>query len=81
MCTGETVEPSLSRLLTGNKKHLMTKDICSQAVKHLRTPEFKPYVIFVKPLVPEKKKHVLKSPMSEEISVPLVSIPTFISFF
>ncbi|XP_050768054.1 MAGUK p55 subfamily member 3 isoform X4 [Gymnogyps californianus] len=42
-----------------------------KAVKHLRTPEFKPYVIFVKPLIPEKKKHVLKSPMSEEISAPL----------
>ncbi|XP_074705961.1 MAGUK p55 subfamily member 3 isoform X3 [Strix aluco] len=42
-----------------------------KAVKHLRTPEFKPYVIFVKPLIPEKKKYVLKSPMSEEISAPL----------
>ncbi|XP_014814607.1 PREDICTED: MAGUK p55 subfamily member 3 isoform X4 [Calidris pugnax] len=42
-----------------------------KAVKHLRTPEFKPYVIFVKPLIPEKKKHTLKSPMSEEISSPL----------
>ncbi|XP_054080297.1 MAGUK p55 subfamily member 3 isoform X5 [Rissa tridactyla] len=42
-----------------------------KAVKHLRTPEFKPYVIFVKPLIPEKKKHALKSAMSEEISSPL----------
>ncbi|XP_075379476.1 MAGUK p55 subfamily member 3 isoform X3 [Mycteria americana] len=42
-----------------------------KAVKHLRTPEFKPYVIFVKPLIPEKKKYVLKSPTSEEISAPL----------
>lgn len=57
------------------------KTICSQAVKHLRTPEFKPYVIFVKPLIPEQKKHVLKPPMSEEISAPLVSILTFIYFF
>lgn len=56
------------------KRSLVTKIICSQAVKHLRTPEFKPYVIFVKPLISEKKKHVLKSPMSEEISAPLVSI-------
>lgn len=81
VCTSETVELSLSRLLTDNKKHQVTKNICSQAVKHLRTPEFKPYVIFVKPLIPEKKKHILKSPMSEEISVPLVSIPTLISSF
>ncbi|XP_067167918.1 MAGUK p55 subfamily member 3 isoform X3 [Apteryx mantelli] len=42
-----------------------------KAVKHLRTPEFKPYVIFVKPLIPEKKKHALKSPVSEELSTPL----------
>ncbi|KAM6312014.1 MAGUK p55 subfamily member 3 isoform 3-T3 [Podargus strigoides] len=42
-----------------------------KAVKHLRTPEFKPYVIFVKPLIPEKKKHVLTSPVSEEISASL----------
>jgi len=48
-------------------------------VKHLRTPEFKPYVIFVKPLIPEKKKNVLKSPVSEEISAPLVSILTLVS--
>lgn len=51
--------------------HEKRKYICSQAVKHLRTPEFKPYVIFVKPLIPEKKKNVLKSPVSEEISAPL----------
>ena len=45
-------------------------------MKHLRTAEFKPYVIFVKPLIPEKKKNVLKSPVSEEISTPFVSILT-----
>ncbi|KFV02024.1 MAGUK p55 subfamily member 3, partial [Tauraco erythrolophus] len=53
------------------KKKVCLVDVVPEAVKHLRTPEFKPYVIFVKPLIPEKKKHVLKSPMSEEISVPL----------
>uniref|UniRef100_A0A8C6N7J0 Uncharacterized protein n=1 Tax=Melopsittacus undulatus TaxID=13146 RepID=A0A8C6N7J0_MELUD len=53
------------------KKKVCLVDVVPEAVKHLRTPEFKPYVIFVKPLVPEKKKHVLKSPMSEETSVPL----------
>ncbi|NWW35525.1 MPP3 protein, partial [Panurus biarmicus] len=53
------------------KKKVCLVDVVPEAVKHLRTPEFKPYVIFVKPLIPEKKKHVLKSHMSEEISSPL----------
>ncbi|NXX43543.1 MPP3 protein, partial [Tricholaema leucomelas] len=53
------------------KKKVCLVDVVPEAVKQLRTPEFKPYVIFVKPLIPEKKKHVLKSPMSEEISSPL----------
>lgn len=53
------------------KKKVCLVDVVPEAVKHLRTPEFKPYVIFVKPLVPEKKKPVLKSPTSEEISSPL----------
>ncbi|KFU86998.1 MAGUK p55 subfamily member 3, partial [Chaetura pelagica] len=53
------------------KKKVCLVDVVPEAVKHLRTPEFKPYVIFVKPLIPEKKKHVLKSPISEETSSPL----------
>ncbi|XP_072741614.1 MAGUK p55 subfamily member 3 isoform X8 [Ciconia boyciana] len=53
------------------KKKVCLVDVVPEAVKHLRTPEFKPYVIFVKPLIPEKKKYVLKSPTSEEISPPL----------
>ncbi|XP_068023095.1 MAGUK p55 subfamily member 3 isoform X5 [Melanerpes formicivorus] len=53
------------------KKKVCLVDVVPEAVKHLRTPEFKPYVIFVKPLIPEKKKQVLKSPVSEEISAPL----------
>ncbi|XP_054080294.1 MAGUK p55 subfamily member 3 isoform X2 [Rissa tridactyla] len=53
------------------KKKVCLVDVVPEAVKHLRTPEFKPYVIFVKPLIPEKKKHALKSAMSEEISSPL----------
>ncbi|NWI78439.1 MPP3 protein, partial [Dryoscopus gambensis] len=53
------------------KKKVCLVDVVPEAVKHLRTPEFKPYVIFVKPHISEKKKHVLKSPMSEEISAPL----------
>ncbi|KAJ7396380.1 MAGUK p55 subfamily member 3 [Pitangus sulphuratus] len=53
------------------KKKVCLVDVVPEAVKHLRTPEFKPYVIFVKPLITEKKKHALKSPISEEISSPL----------
>ncbi|NXX95941.1 MPP3 protein, partial [Centropus bengalensis] len=53
------------------KKKVCLVDVVPEALKHLRTPEFKPYVIFVKPLIPEKKKRVLKSPVSEEISTPL----------
>ncbi|KAM6312016.1 MAGUK p55 subfamily member 3 isoform 5-T5 [Podargus strigoides] len=53
------------------KKKVCLVDVVPEAVKHLRTPEFKPYVIFVKPLIPEKKKHVLTSPVSEEISASL----------
>ncbi|TRZ15626.1 hypothetical protein HGM15179_011391 [Zosterops borbonicus] len=53
------------------KKKVCLVDVVPEAVKHLRTPEFKPYVIFVKPLISEKKKNVLKSHMSEEISSPL----------
>uniref|UniRef100_A0A8C3L3L3 Membrane palmitoylated protein 3 n=1 Tax=Chrysolophus pictus TaxID=9089 RepID=A0A8C3L3L3_CHRPC len=53
------------------KKKVCLVDVVPEAVKHLRTPEFKPYVIFVKPLIPEKKKNVLKSPVSEEISTPV----------
>lgn len=52
------------------KKKVCLVDVVPEAVKHLRTAEFKPYVIFVKPLIPEKKKNVLKSPVSEEISMP-----------
>ncbi|NXH11079.1 MPP3 protein, partial [Bucco capensis] len=53
------------------RKKVCLVDVVPEAVKHLRTPEFKPYVIFVKPFIPEKKKPVLKSPISEEISAPL----------
>ncbi|XP_075299847.1 MAGUK p55 subfamily member 3 isoform X6 [Opisthocomus hoazin] len=53
------------------KKKVCLVDVVPEAVKHLRTPEFKPYVIFVKPFIPENKKHILKSPMSEEIPASL----------
>ncbi|KYO46490.1 MAGUK p55 subfamily member 3 isoform B [Alligator mississippiensis] len=53
------------------KNKVCLVDVVPDAVKHLRTPEFKPYVIFVKPLIAEKKKSVPTSPTSEEISAPL----------
>ncbi|XP_032628578.1 MAGUK p55 subfamily member 3 [Chelonoidis abingdonii] len=59
---------AIQSVMAKNKVCLV--DVVPEAVKHLRTPEFKPYVIFVKPLVPEKKKNA-PSPTSEEISVPL----------
>nr|XP_028558676.1 MAGUK p55 subfamily member 3-like [Podarcis muralis] len=43
---------------------------CS-AVTHLRTAEFKPYVVFVKPLISEKKKNAPASLLTDEIFVPL----------
>ncbi|NXA55478.1 MPP3 protein, partial [Nothocercus julius] len=50
------------------KKKVCLVDVVPEALKHLRTPEFKPYVVFVKPLILEKKKPALKSPVSEELS-------------
>uniref|UniRef100_A0A8C3T0Q2 Membrane palmitoylated protein 3 n=1 Tax=Chelydra serpentina TaxID=8475 RepID=A0A8C3T0Q2_CHESE len=60
---------AIQSVMAKNKVCLV--DVVPEAVKHLRTPEFKPYVIFVKPLVPEKKKNAPTSPTSEEISAPL----------
>lgn len=45
----------------------------SQALKQLRTSEFKPYVIFVKPAMPEKRKTPPMSPAGEDSAAPLVS--------
>ncbi|EMP40543.1 MAGUK p55 subfamily member 3 [Chelonia mydas] len=60
---------AIQSVMAKNKVCLV--DVVPEAVKHLRTPEFKPYVIFVKALVPEKKKNAPTSPTSEEISAPL----------
>ncbi|XP_067397530.1 MAGUK p55 subfamily member 3 [Emydura macquarii macquarii] len=60
---------AIQSVMAKNKVCLV--DVVPEAVKHLRTPEFKPYVIFVKPFVPEKKKNVPISPSAEEISAPL----------
>uniref|UniRef100_A0ABM5GS49 MAGUK p55 subfamily member 3 n=1 Tax=Pogona vitticeps TaxID=103695 RepID=A0ABM5GS49_9SAUR len=53
------------------KNKICLVDVVPEAVKHLRTAEFKPYVVFVKPLVTEKKKNVLTSLSPDDIFVPL----------
>ncbi|XP_003222720.2 MAGUK p55 subfamily member 3 [Anolis carolinensis] len=53
------------------KNKICLVDVVPEAVKHLRTPEFKPYVVFVKPLVSEKKKNVPTSLSPDDIFVPL----------
>ncbi|XP_053121136.1 MAGUK p55 subfamily member 3 [Hemicordylus capensis] len=54
-----------------SKNKICLVDVVPEAVKHLRTAEFKPYVVFVKPLVSEKKKNAPTSLLTDEISVPL----------
>ncbi|XP_044300560.1 MAGUK p55 subfamily member 3 [Varanus komodoensis] len=54
-----------------SKNKICLVDVVPEAVKHLRTAEFKPYVVFVKPLVLEKKKNAQMSLLTEEIFVPL----------
>ncbi|KAJ7313719.1 hypothetical protein JRQ81_005356 [Phrynocephalus forsythii] len=53
------------------KNKICLVDVVPEAVNHLRTAEFKPYVVFVKPLVTEKKKNVLTSLSPDDIFVPL----------
>uniref|UniRef100_A0A8C3XT99 Membrane palmitoylated protein 3 n=1 Tax=Chelydra serpentina TaxID=8475 RepID=A0A8C3XT99_CHESE len=67
---------AIQSVMAKNKVCLV--DVVPEAVKHLRTPEFKPYVIFVKPLVPEKKKNAPTSPTSEEISQDIINSAAFI---
>ncbi|XP_054850674.1 MAGUK p55 subfamily member 3 [Eublepharis macularius] len=52
------------------KNKVCLVDVVPEAMKHLRTPEFKPYVVFVKPLILEKKKNAPTSLAPEDISVP-----------
>ncbi|XP_066483675.1 MAGUK p55 subfamily member 3 [Tiliqua scincoides] len=54
-----------------SKNKICLVDVVPEAMKHLRTAEFKPYVVFVKPLVPEKKKNAPTTLQTEEICVPL----------
>ncbi|KAJ6654818.1 hypothetical protein lerEdw1_006507 [Lerista edwardsae] len=54
-----------------SKNKICLVDVVPEAMKHLRTAEFKPYVVFVKPLVSEKKKNTPTTLQTEEISIPL----------
>ncbi|XP_015278664.1 PREDICTED: MAGUK p55 subfamily member 3 [Gekko japonicus] len=60
---------AIQSVMSKNKVCLV--DVVPEAVKHLRTPEFKPYVVFVKPLISEKKKNAPMSLAPDDISVPL----------
>ncbi|XP_043911271.1 MAGUK p55 subfamily member 3 isoform X2 [Protopterus annectens] len=50
------------------KNKVCLVDVQPEAVKHLRTAEFKPYIVFVKPLIQEKKKIADISPVLEELN-------------
>ncbi|XP_055982810.1 MAGUK p55 subfamily member 3 isoform X2 [Sorex fumeus] len=56
-------------VLARNKVCLV--DVEPDALKQLRTPEFKPYVIFVKPAIQEKRKTPPMSPAGEDSATPL----------
>ncbi|ETE68250.1 MAGUK p55 subfamily member 3, partial [Ophiophagus hannah] len=60
---------AIQSVMSKNKVCLV--DVVPEAVKHLRTAEFKPHVVFVKPLVSEKKKNTPASLLTEDIFVPL----------
>ncbi|KAH0503945.1 MAGUK p55 subfamily member 3 [Microtus ochrogaster] len=47
------------------KNKICLVDVEPEALRHLRTPEFKPYIIFVKPAIQEKRKTPPVSPDSE----------------
>lgn len=64
---------------------LFSKDVIflnflPQALRQLRTSEFKPYVIFVKPAIQEKRKTSPMSPACEDAAAPLVSLNLIVSF-
>ncbi|XP_053217129.1 MAGUK p55 subfamily member 3 isoform X2 [Podarcis raffonei] len=60
---------AIQSVMSRNKICLV--DVVPEAVTHLRTAEFKPYVVFVKPLISEKKKNAPASLLTDEIFVPL----------
>ncbi|XP_038183929.1 MAGUK p55 subfamily member 3 isoform X1 [Arvicola amphibius] len=54
---------AIQAVMAKNKVCLV--DVEPEALRHLRTPEFKPYIIFVKPAIQEKRKTPPVSPDSE----------------
>ncbi|XP_029428097.1 MAGUK p55 subfamily member 3 [Rhinatrema bivittatum] len=58
------------RSVTAKNKTCLV-DVQPEAVKQLRTQEFKPYVILMKPPVNEKRRKPATSPASTEITAPL----------
>ncbi|XP_030076875.1 MAGUK p55 subfamily member 3 isoform X1 [Microcaecilia unicolor] len=60
---------SIRSVMAKNKTCLV--ELQPDAVKQLRTPEFKPYVIFVKPQLHEKRRKPAVSPASVEITAAL----------
>ncbi|XP_036612232.1 MAGUK p55 subfamily member 3 isoform X2 [Trichosurus vulpecula] len=57
---------AIQSVMAQNKVCLV--DVEPEALKQLRTPEFKPYIIFVKPCIQEGKRNSPMSPTSEETS-------------
>lgn len=60
-------------------KYIIFLNFVLQALQQLRTSEFKPYVIFVKPAIQEKKTPPM-SPTCEDSAAPLVSLKLIIYF-
>uniref|UniRef100_G1NZP2 MAGUK p55 scaffold protein 3 n=1 Tax=Myotis lucifugus TaxID=59463 RepID=G1NZP2_MYOLU len=54
------------------KNKVCLVDVEPDALRQLRTSEFKPYIIFVKPAIQDKRKMPPMSPACEDIAAPLV---------
>lgn len=61
-------------------KYIIFLNFSPQALRQLRTSEFKPYVIFVKPAIQEKGKMPPTSPACEDTAALLVSLTLIVSF-
>ncbi|XP_019607799.1 MAGUK p55 subfamily member 3 isoform X3 [Rhinolophus sinicus] len=60
---------AIQAVMAKNKVCLV--DVAPDALRQLRTSEFKPYVIFVKPAIQEKRKTPPMSPTCEDTAAPL----------
>lgn len=71
-----TIIEQLQRMFHNRRfpKYIIFLNFLSQALQQLRTSEFKPYVVFVKPAIQEKRKTPPMSPACEDTSSPLVSL-------